>query len=160
MEDLVKQIAALEPLAAAATEGPWRIESGRYDALKEASIHEIARREGGGHVLAVKPFRMAHKANAAFIAAARNLLTPANLAALRAALSQPAAAPAPVGVGELASYRALVADLLKSERIDAGLKQWLEMFQQKHGGTPAPGTGAAVGVGEAGICECCKGLGG
>ena len=74
--NLLDQLQQLAPLAAQATAGPWAVPSDRvlvYDANKWAVADTLCR------YLSVDTM----EANAAFIAAARNLLTPENLRIIR-----------------------------------------------------------------------------
>ena len=93
MRTLLDQLQQLAPLAALATEGPWAFApAGDYDAwvlIREADIKRHHEEQEAFDFASV-----GHIADAAFIAAARNLLTPENLALLVAALARPAAADA------------------------------------------------------------------
>ena len=80
MKDLLKQLQELMPLAAQATEGPWIYENDENDdcRLLDTDTDTLL---GTGEEIAVMTWVMSDgtQANAAFIAAARNLLTPENL---------------------------------------------------------------------------------
>ncbi len=90
MDTLLKQLEELAPLAEAATEGPW-VATPVYPAHVLLPLAE-----GQHHALAAKTT----PDDAAFIAAARNLLTPATIATFRAALATPAAPAAVEGEAE------------------------------------------------------------
>ena len=100
---LLEQLQQLAPLAAAATAGPWR-----YGSSMELSQHEVTQ------TFVFQDSKVSDDDewnNAAFIAAARNLLTPENLTALCAALAGAAALPAPYsGICALAALGGLTEE--------------------------------------------------
>ena len=118
MQTLLEQLSALVPLAAAATEGPWSVTMESCDcepgcncqpwvhAIRMAGPIPESRLAGTGYEFDREVGDMSEE-TAAFIAAARNLLTPANLTALTAALAAPVAAEA--------GRNPLVAFLLSSD---------------------------------------------
>ena len=83
MQDLLKQLLELMPLAAAATEGPWAYcPTGDYEGwsiIKKVGIEER-------YEMLPDFASVIDENDADFIAAARNLLTPENLTLLMAAL--------------------------------------------------------------------------
>lgn len=84
MKPPLQQLQELAPLAANATDAPWALCSPKFpEAINTADDkqHIALANIGPG---------IPHMANAAFIAAARNVLTPANIATFQQALEQPA----------------------------------------------------------------------
>ena len=84
MNNLLKQLEELATLAAHATEGPWSYApAGDYDAWVLIRATDSKRHN---EQEACDFASVSHIANAAFITAARNLLTPESIAAFRAGL--------------------------------------------------------------------------
>lgn len=98
MVDLLKQLTALAPLAAEITPGDWQ-QSHRKGAhgMYSTQVYDMQGATIASIAWHAKPMDATgaigtyREPNAAFIAAARNLLTPANLVTLTAALTTPAA---------------------------------------------------------------------
>ena len=96
MNDLLKQLQALIPLAAAATAGPWEVipNSEHTDSVHSTEANHVENfglGEFRSSNLCMNTGGFAHNSDAALIVAARNVLTPENLLALCAALTAEAA---------------------------------------------------------------------
>ena len=158
MQDLLKQLLELMPLAASATEGPWMLTTTNANPRGLRNYQQVVRATDTGilggiphpkttmqlQFEAYGEIRLQSdgtpdgywptaetKANAAFIAAARNLLTPENLTLLVAALAAPVAA-VPVAEDAMGARELVYFAHLESLAPAALLAEWEASEEASH----------------------------